>query len=480
VTWNGWQQTRNRLSLHTPTLFACVALIALFSVPDLNWELAVRRWNEAGAAISLLAAMTITWAAYRLRARISGCAECFGARLANIPAHRWLLLCVIAGVLIRLVWAVTFPAPQTSDNATYCHLAEKLLRERAYGGSTAGYAFWPPGYPFFLYVAFLGFDARPWVPLVMNLLLFAGTVSVIYQLTLRLTGKAAACVAALVVTFWPTYVTSSGLASKEVLLACLIPTVILIWFWSTTEGQRPHGWLAFLAGAVLGYIALVQPSFLLLPVLLIFYEWRKAGPRRWWGLKSGLLVLGMFCAIGPWTYRNWKVLHAFVPVSTNGGGVFYRSNNPLATGGYMPQGVYSFEGVDEVQAGRLAFQQGERWVVAHPGLFVRLAVRKEILFLGDDAEGVYETLKRGLGISGLRYIILKGVCNAFWWGLWILLLLTALVRRRFSERSETKLLMLTFLYLFVVHSVFESGARYHEPVLGILAVVAGALADPHG
>ena len=40
--------------------------------------------------------------------------------------------------------------------------------------------------------------------------------------------------------------------------------------------------------------------------------------------------------------------------------------------------------------------------------------------------------------------------------------------------------MLTFLYLFVVHSVFESGARYHEPVLGILAVVAGALADPHG
>jgi len=49
-------------------------------------------------------------------------------------------------------------------------------------------------------------------------------------------------------------------------------------------------------------------------------------------LKNFLIAsLFMAATIAPWTYRNWRVLHAWVPISTNGGDVFYRANNPLAT-----------------------------------------------------------------------------------------------------------------------------------------------------
>ena len=40
--------------------------------------------------------------------------------------------------------------------------------------------------------------------------------------------------------------------------------------------------------------------------------------------------MAMLLAILPWTMRNKLVLHHFVLVSTNGGSIFYRANNPKA------------------------------------------------------------------------------------------------------------------------------------------------------
>jgi hypothetical protein len=33
--------------------------------------------------------------------------------------------------------------------------------------------------------------------------------------------------------------------------------------------------------------------------------------------------------------------------------------------------------------------------------------------------------------------------------------------------------MLGILYLYSIHSVFESGAKYHEPLMGLFVVLAG-------
>lgn len=39
-----------------------------------------------------------------------------------------------------------------------------------------------------------------------------------------------------------------------------------------------------------------------------------------------------------WTVRNCTIFGTLVIISTNGGDVFYRANNPLATGGFTPIG----------------------------------------------------------------------------------------------------------------------------------------------
>jgi hypothetical protein len=108
---------------------------------------------------------------------------------------------------------------------------------------------------------------------------------------------------------------------------------------------------------------------------------------------------------------------------------------------------------------------------------VALAIRKEVLFLGDDGQGAFETLKRGLGIEGASYLFWKGVSNASWWLLWITIL-AMLFEKWNSPVAQNPLLvatMLAFLYLLAIHSVFESGAKYHEPLIGFLSVLASQI-----
>jgi len=104
-----------------------------------------------------------------------------------------------------------------------------------------------------------------------------------------------------------------------------------------------------------------------------------------------------------------------------------------------------------------------------------LGFRKQILFLGDDAQGAYETLKRGLGIGGLGYALWKALSNMYWWALWALILLMIAANWRTFLSGDTSLtaVMLSVLYLVAIHSVFESGGKYHEPLIGLVAVLAG-------
>lgn len=459
--------------------FAMIAAETLYAVPKLSWELAADKARATSIWIGLAMAAAAILVAWRLRGELASYSRSFARALTKISTGRWLFLCIAVGVALRVLWVFTFPAPQRSDHATYFALAENLAERTSYLIQNGGYAYWPPGYSFFLFANFLVFGVQPWVPLVSNLLLFAGTILVVHQLASRIGGPGVGRVSTLLLVFWPTYVTSAGLASKEQLLLFLIPLVLLLFVSAVAHCELKQTiLLLLLAGATLGFACLTQPSFLLFPGVLFLYEWLRRASLVRSALRLAFVVVPMFLVIAPWTLRNYRVLHAWVLVSTNGGYNFYRANNPFATGSYVQQGEWGDEGVDEVQRAKLGFQRGIEWIRANPGDFLRLAGRKQILFLGDDSSGVYETLKRGLGIDGRGYFLSKGLCNLFWWGVWILVFATMcnFWETGLSTSPEVCALMLSVAYLFSLHSVFESGAKYHGPLLSLVAVLAGLLA----
>jgi hypothetical protein len=73
--------------------------------------------------------------------------------------------------------------------------------------------------------------------------------------------------------------------------------------------------------------------------------------------------------------RNYRVLGAFVPISTNGGTTLYAANNPHANGLAMQVEPLPGE-VDEVSRDRVRLRGALAWIVGHPLRWFELALIK--------------------------------------------------------------------------------------------------------
>jgi len=328
--------------------------------------------------------------------------------------------------------------------------------------------------PFSLVPSLFVMGSYTWIPLLNNLVLFCATVLITYRLATVVSNERVARVATLLLVLWPNFTFYAGLPATELLTAFLLPLAILIYFESVTLSDGISRLrFAFLAGLILGFSSLTQASFLLFPSIFVLYELVAGNSFSKAYSRMALLILGMLLVVSPWTLRNYFVLNAFVPISTNGGWSLYIGNNPSASGGHVPAEA-DFQGYDEVTANKKALARGAKWIIDNPKNFIGLAVRKQIMFLGDDSTGVFWTLKRGLGIGDIRYAALKGWANLFWLGLSILLLVSFISQWKspLSESPEILVLILSVFYFLSLHSVFESGSRHHVALAGCLTILA--------
>ena len=378
------------------------------------------------------------------------------------------------GIVLRLVWAVAFPASQSSDMEMYVALAEGLI-ERGEYGVAGSRAYWPPGLPFFLSATFrLGGMSRATI-FAGNMLLFAAMVFAVFWLASKVAGAVAARFAVAVVAVWPNLVFNSGLAAKELLIAALLPLTLGLYVSAAqAQVQSRRVMFALLAGATLGATVLAQPSFVLFPLVFVVYEVIRSPRLATTVTRLSFLVLGVVVVVSPWTYRNYVVLSSIVPVTNTSGVSLYVGNNPTATGGYVPAADALIAEHGEVAANKLAMNLAVTWIREHPGQFVALMLPKQVMFLGDDSTGAFWTLRRGLSVPDWQYAIFKLISNGFWLALVVALLAStrSLHRRVSTTRPELVLLMLSFLYFFSLHSVFESGSRHHVGTAASLAILA--------
>jgi len=262
----------------------------------------------------------------------------------------------------------------------------------------------------------------------------------------------------------------TGIASKELLVIVLLLSALRVQLARSAGASR----IAFV-GALLGFTALVQPSFILFAFVILAFDWLRGVSFRQLLIHALLLSVGFALVVTPWTLRNQRVFGAFVLITTNGGSNFYRANNPLATGGFTPRGEVDLSSYGEIASNRVGFQLGQRWVMENPVDFFLLSLRKQILFLGDDSSGVYQALRRRLSSSLVLYAVPKASCNAFWLAMWLAIGLGsyALIKNGTPIPFDATLLVLSVAYLYGLHSVFESTGKYHVPLTGVLAVLAG-------
>lgn len=456
-------------------VFAFLCVETLFSTAYRSVSLSAHSITLSWAAgIAILA---VTLVCFRKREEIL----IFFAALAADShrfGNRWFSFWLVLGLAIRILWALCFPITLKSDNIAYFTGAEQLAFHHSYPG-----AFWPPGFALFLtpFIAVLG--ARPWVVLLCCLLLFSAT----YFITLALarsfarpnadpqTNDLSARIACMLVAVWPTYFTLAQVNAKETLLAVLIPASILLYLKSDSLSGRLRLPCLIGAGMCVGGSALTQPSFLLFPSVILLFEFLRRGLLATPILRTAIFSLAMLLVILPWADRNYHLFHRVVLISTNGGSVFYRANNPDANASYSPRGEFALP-ADEFLADKQGYAAGEAWIRANPAAFTVLMIRKQVNYLGDDGIGVYESLKRDLDPSPLLYGLAKGICNFFWLALWFLILLgTPTLFRQRSWLVWFGLCCLPMLYQWAIDAVFESAGRHHVPYIPLIAVTVGII-----
>jgi len=403
-------------------------------------------------------------------------------RTCSPPAHarRWLVIILILGCLVRLAYVLAVPPIQLSDSAKYVELATGLLKGEGYHelvGSHELRAFRPPGYPMLLAAVMAIFGNTWWAPTLLSLLCFVLTALVLYDLTKRLSGGAAAVAAIAVFASWPSGIMSSGLATTEPVSLLLLLVVAWGCVRSRMGPSRSRWWLV--TGAATGLGALVRPSLVPLPALLFALAlldrpaWRRS--LRHAALAS---VVAMVC-VCPWTLRNYIIFDELVIVSTNGGDIFYRANNPVATGGWSRRGERDFSYLlsDEVEWNRANMAAGKAWIRENPLAFLILGIRKIVISFADDSTGAYLSLNRAHHLTGNMYAAALTLSNVWWVGVWVTTLI-ALVRHRsrIVGLEGTATLAWLAVVLPFVHAIFESQPRYHMPMVGVLLCLSAMIA----
>jgi 4-amino-4-deoxy-L-arabinose transferase-like glycosyltransferase len=137
-----------------------------------------------------------------------------------------------------------------------------------------------------------------------------------------------------------------GVAAGAAWLWAVFPNAMIIpfeWIWDTSlsallaatllwatlalaDSNRLRNWCAY--GLLWGFILMTNPTFAsLFPFLLGWIAYRAHKERREWlshaALATGIAIL---CCV-PWTIRNYRALHAFVPLRSNLGLELWLGNN---------------------------------------------------------------------------------------------------------------------------------------------------------
>jgi hypothetical protein len=411
---------------------------------------------------------------------------------------RLVAICFLVALALRLAFVIIIERPSFGFNdASFYHFyGDSLAEGRGYvrvdGSPTAQ---WPPGFSFLLSVVYRLFGTDPLNGEILNAVLGALTVALLYVVARRAFGRAEAAVAAAWLAVLP-----GPILWADVLFSETFYTFMLMVVFALLAVLPIRWWAVFLLGLVVGAAALVRGEglFLALPALAFWWGVAEGGDQgggrgRWtWPAnlrtltaRSAVLGAAMVLAITPWTIRNAIRLDTFAPVSSNVGATLWAGHNPSAYGGPTYYQDYERFGDDivkrEVESAKYLRGEALDYMVNHPVRELQLIPLKLIYLNRGDAEvlelvnsaapGDREPLKR------TDEIRLEVAANVGYYGLLTLTVISvALLRRDLWRRPITRAALAAIITSLVLYGFLYFGSyRYRFPLEPLMILVATPL-----
>jgi 4-amino-4-deoxy-L-arabinose transferase-like glycosyltransferase len=395
---------------------------------------------------------------------------------------RWAAGLALFALVLRLAFVLGygqdpgagFPA---NDTLAYDLLGRSLASGDGYNSFAGASVQWPPAYPFLLGAVYGIFGAGVTHALVLNAVLGAATVALLYWLALRVLGRRAAIACAALLAIFP-----GQILIADVMLSETLYTLELVAFVAAALalGRRPRS-LALL-GVLAGLAALTRGEGFFFPLIVLAMGLRPAERRA--ALRQAAVVAGvMLLTVVPWTVRNAIVADAFVPVSTNSSTTLWSGHNPSADGGPrfrvdIRQRSKLRGAALEVEEARIQRRDAIDFALRNPRRELELIPLKLRRHLTGDSQVITKWINtdtdRPMGKTATDAA--KLWADVFWYALLAATLASAVLFGRRLWRDPALRGMLAFmaitipLYGFVYYGNF----RYRIPLEPLMIVVAAA------
>ncbi len=398
----------------------------------------------------------------------------------------WLAIILASAFALRLAWVIfTDWQPLPDDDAfRYDFAARALASGKGYIHEGAATAFWPPGYPLLLAMAYWLFGQEIVVAQLLNVALSTATVALIYLIGRRTLGTAPALAGAAIVAGFPSLIFFTGVTLSEVAFTFLALLGIYLLVLEAQSGRRDT-FLLMTAGLVLGLATLTRGQALLLPVIVIPF-WLLTGiDRRGVALRLAAVGLGIGLIVAPWTIRNAIEMDAPVFISTNAGVDFWIGHHEGAAGNFGATGgdelVFSHPELNstqrEVRINTDGFRQGLEFAVTSPAQELVLPFQKLFWLYYNDEEGLRWNDGHGAQTfmsSGLREALLA-LSNVYYFAVLSFTALGALLWLWLSKRDPGYVLLISLIaYWTLVHLAFFADPRFHAPIMPVAALLAAS------
>jgi 4-amino-4-deoxy-L-arabinose transferase-like glycosyltransferase len=300
-------------------------------------------------------------------------------RLVTDPVRCGVTLFVVAWV-VRLIYVAQGYDVPPQDTRDYDDIAMNLLAGEGFVARENWFGFemrsWrAPFYPAFLAAVYGVTGYSHDAVRVVQCLVGAGTVWLVYQTARELDVRSASLVGAIAVVYGPFVAISNEVMTE---------TWFIFWqmlaFYCLCRKNAGHPWL-IVGGVSVGMAALTRPvGLLLLVAYLVYAVWRT---RIDWK-RIALVVAAAFLVLLPWTIRNYTVHGVWPMLSTHGGFILLRSNwetpDWRRTDGWQIDRE-TFERIpSEMERDRQWFREGVAVIAAHPTMYLRWVAEKFLRF----------------------------------------------------------------------------------------------------
>jgi 4-amino-4-deoxy-L-arabinose transferase-like glycosyltransferase len=386
--------------------------------------------------------------------------------------RRRLFLATAVAALVRLLLVWLEPnVDLAGDEPSWIGLARGGFVKpwKPFAPANRGILFYPPLYPLFLAGAtwltgsLAGAKA---VQAVVGSLL----VPVVGRLGRLLWSPRVGLVAAVIAALYPDLVWFSVHFWSEALF------LVLLW-WGferlISSDVNRSVFVAIQSGVALGLAVLTRDTVLYFVPLAALWPaacGTQPGARR----RALGVLLALIVTVAPWTYRNWRLFGAFVPVSTAGSFNLWLGNTSLSRDEVYAQ---TDRESDPIESDRMAWSQGFHAIRSRQPWWFFEKIRSEMPAFWWGSEALLHVERGAYGATGpLASMAWRAAFNVPWALLASLTILALLAR---GVRGTWQWFLTGFVaYYVLVHIVTLGAPRFRLPILPVFFLLASTLSHP--